>query len=110
MRKYQPSWTPTQHFNVSGKIFQCDGSIQTYLSTGVVAELGSNRIIQKSQVNLLNEEAETFETTAVEFQLMSLNGDVHTIIEILTVQKVTDDLKGLDWKKACGSWDSMKEV
>ena len=85
MRKYWLSWTPTQYFNVLGKIFQCDGSIQTYLSTGVVVELGSNRIIQKSQVNLLNEEAETFETTPAEFQLMSLNGEVHTIIEILTV-------------------------
>lgn len=58
-------------------------------------------MIQGSQVNVLNAAVETFETAPVEFQSMSLNGEVHMSIEACTTIKVTGELKALHWKKLC---------
>ena len=60
-------------------------------------------------MNVLDGALGTFETTSVGFQLMRLHGEVNTIIEACTINKVTGNLKALNWKKACG-WDHLREV
>ena len=41
---------------------------------------------------------------------MRLNGKVKVIIEAHTINKVTGNLKALNWKEACRSWDHLREV
>ena len=41
---------------------------------------------------------------------MRLNGKVKVIIEAHTINKVTGNLKALNWKETCRSWDHLREV
>ena len=53
-----------------------DASTKTYLNADVAAELGLQGDYQKTDVNVLNGQVESFFTMAVKFQLESLDGKV----------------------------------
>ena len=53
-----------------------DASTKTYINADVAAELGLQGSFQKTNVNVLNGQVETFLTMPVEFELESLDGKV----------------------------------
>ena len=55
-----------------------EASTKTYLNADVAAELELQGEPQKVTVNVLNGQTQTFETTPVEFELESMNGNVAT--------------------------------
>ena len=57
-----------------------DASTKTYINTDVAAELGLQGSFQKTNVNVLNGQVETFLTMPVALELESLNG---TLVDIL---------------------------
>ena len=65
-----------------------DASTKTYINADVAAELGLHGCVQKTNVNILNGQVETFLTMPVEFNLESLDGKVNTTISAFTTEKV----------------------
>ena len=57
---------------------------------------------QKVTVNVLNGQTETFETTPVEFELESMNGNVATKMSAFTAERVTGSMKVIKWEKHVG--------
>ena len=70
-----------------------DGSTQTYLNGDIAANLDLHGELWKSQVNVINGTAASFETASVEFTLRSMNGQVNNVIEAFTINDVTGDSK-----------------
>ena len=62
------------------------------------------------KVNVIKRTVATFETALVEFKLRSMNGQVNTVIEALTISDVTGDLKTVSWKAINRNWDHLKGV
>ena len=63
-----------------------EASMKMYLNADVAAELGLQGHPQSVTVNDLNGQTETFETTPVEVELESLNGNVKTTISAFTAE------------------------
>ena len=63
-----------------------DASTKTYINADVAAELGLQGCVQKTNVNVLNGQVETFLTMPVEFNLESLDGKVNTPINAFTTE------------------------
>ncbi|CAB4042746.1 Nucleotide-binding oligomerization domain-containing 2, partial [Paramuricea clavata] len=64
-----------------------DASTKTYINADVAAELGLHGNPQRTNVNVLNGQIETFLTMPVEFKLESLDGKVNTTMEAYTPKK-----------------------
>ena len=62
------------------------------------------------KVNVIKRTVATVETALVEFKLRSMNGQVNTVIEALTISDVTGDLKTVSWKAINRNWDHLKGV
>ena len=76
-----------------------EASTKTYLNVDVAAEHGLQGHPQSVTVNVLNGQTENFETTPVEVELESLDGNVMTIISAFTAERVTGNMKVIDWGK-----------
>ena len=76
-----------------------EASTKTYLNADVAAELGLQGHPESVTVNVLNEQTETFETTPVEVDFESLDGNVKNTINAFTVERVTGNMKVIDWGK-----------
>ena len=63
-----------------------DASTKTYVNADVAAELGLHGHPQRVNVNVLNGQIETFETTPVEFILESLDGNTFNVIASLLIE------------------------
>ena len=46
----------------------------------------------------------------MEFKLRSINGQVNTVIEALTISDVTGNLKTVSWEAINRNWDHLKGV
>ena len=76
-----------------------DVSTKTYLNSDVAAELGLQGNCQRVTVNVLNGRTETFETMPVEFEIESLDGSFIRRISAFTRDRVTGNLRIIDWGK-----------
>ena len=74
-------------------LLQSQGCIQKHINADVAAELGVQGHPQKVKVNVLNGKGETFETTAVECVLESLEGKSFKISALTTKLEVTRELQ-----------------
>ena len=87
-----------------------DASTKTYLNGDVAAELGLQGIPQKVTVNVLNNQVDTFETTPVKLELESLDGKVNMEISAFTADRVTGDMKAINWRKYAKEWTHLKGI
>ncbi|XP_078364043.1 uncharacterized protein LOC144648318 [Oculina patagonica] len=87
-----------------------EASTKTYLNADVAAQLELQGEPQKVTVNVLNGQTETFETTPVEFELESMNGNVTTKMSAFTAEGVTGSMKVIDWEKHVGKWTHLKGI
>ena len=87
-----------------------EASTKTYLNADVAAELGLQGHPQSVTVNVLNGQTETFETTPVEVELESLDGNVKTTISAFTAERVTGNMKVIDWGKYAAKCTHLKEI
>ena len=85
-------------------------STKTYLNADVAAELELQEEPQRVTVNVLDGQTETFETTPVEFELESMNDNVATKMSAFTAERVTGNMKVIDWKKHVGKWSHLKGI
>lgn len=76
-----------------------DASTKTYLNADVAAELGLQGRTEKVTVNVLNGQAETFETKPVSVELKSVTGSVSMTVSAYTVNRVTGNMPVVDWNK-----------
>ena len=61
-------------------------------------------------MNVLNLQTETFETTLLEVQLESLDGNVKTTINTFTAKQVTGNMKVIDWGKHAAKCTHFKGI
>ena len=87
-----------------------DASTKTYINADVAAELGLQGNLQRTNVNVLNGQIETFLTMPVEFKLESLDGKFNTTMEAYTTEKVTGDMKVVNWNQYAAKWSHLKDI
>ena len=87
-----------------------DASTKTYVNADIAAQLGIHGQAQRVNVNVLNGQVETFETVPVEFGLESVNGKVKTTISAFTTNRVTGDMKVINWAKQSKKWNHLKGI
>eukprot|EP00795_Rhopilema_esculentum_P017422 gene17422-9025_t len=87
-----------------------DGSTKTYLNSDVATELDLKGERQNVTVSMLNGVADSLETMPVEFQLESLDGKLKTQIQALTVNRVTGNLRAVNWIKMANNWKHLKDI
>eukprot|EP00795_Rhopilema_esculentum_P006549 gene6549-12041_t len=87
-----------------------DGSTKTYLNSDVATELDLKGERQNVTVSMLNGVADSLETMPVEFQLESLDGKLKTQIQALTVNRVTGNLRAVNWVKMANNWKHLKDI
>ncbi|CAB4034781.1 Hypothetical predicted protein, partial [Paramuricea clavata] len=87
-----------------------DANTKTYINADVAAELGLHGNLQRTNVNVLNGQIETFLTMPVEFKLESLDGKVNTTMEAYTTEKVTGDMKVVNWNQYATKWSHLKDI
>ena len=87
-----------------------EASTKTYLNADVAAEPGLQGHLQSVTANVLNGQTETFETTPVEVELESLDGNVKTTINAFTTERVTGNMKVIDWGKYAAKCTHLKGI
>lgn len=87
-----------------------DGSTKSYINADIIAELGIQAEFKKVKVNVLNGKTEVFETMPVTVTLESLNEQYKTEMNAFTTDKVTGNLKGIDWTNYQTKWGHLKEI
>ena len=87
-----------------------DGSTQTYLNTAVATELGLRSEPTTLTISTLNGQVKTFSATAVEVDIASVDGDLHSTLSARTIDRVTGDLQVVNWKKHGHSWRHLKNI
>ena len=87
-----------------------DASTKTYLNTDVASELGLKGKLQRINVNVLNSQVETFETSPVELLIESLDGNTTLKVTALTTSRVTRNMKVIDWVECAGRWPHLKNI
>ena len=65
---------------------------------------------QSVTANVLNGQTETFETTPVEVDLESLDGNVKTTINAFTAERVTGNMNVIDWGKYARKCTHLKGI
>ena len=87
-----------------------DASTKTYINSDVAAELGLQGQLQKVNVSVLNGHVEAFETSPVECTIESLDGRAAVTITALTADRVTGELKAIDWKSCAAKWAHLQHL
>ena len=90
--------------------FLDDASTKTYINSDVVAELGLQGCLQQVNVNVLNGHVETFQTLLVECTIESLDGKSKLTITAFIAEKVTGDLRAIDWGIFSGQWPHLQKL
>ena len=76
----------------------------------IAAELGIQTVTQKVKVNVQNGNTETFETMPVSVKLESINGQCQVDLSVFTADKVTGNLKAVNWSDYKNKWDHLKQI
>ena len=87
-----------------------EASTRTYIDADVAAELGLQGRSQKVTVNVLNGQTKTFETMPVKVELESLDGSVKTAINAFTAERVTGNMKAINWGAYAAKWTHLKDI
>ena len=87
-----------------------DATTDSYINADVSAELGLQGSLQKISVHVLNGKTETFESKPVEFTLESLDGNVDIKMSAMTTDRVTGDLKVVDWDNNKHKWNHLQNI
>ena len=87
-----------------------DASTKSYINADVAAELGLQGRTEKMTVNVLNGQVETFETKPINVELMSITGDVSTMVSACTVDRVTGNMPVVEWNKFKQQWSHLRNI
>ena len=87
-----------------------DASTKTYVNSDVAAELGLQGESRKVTVNVLNGQEDTFETMPVECGIESLDGRINVKITAFTANRVTDNMKAVNWARYAKDWIHLKDI
>jgi len=87
-----------------------DASTKTYINSDVAAELGLQGCLQQVNVSVLNGHVETFQTSPVECTIESLDGKSKLSITAFTAEKVTGDLRAIDWNTFSRQWPHLQKL
>ena len=58
----------------------------------------------------MNGECKSFQTIPVEFGLESVNGDVDIMVTAHTVNRVTGNMKVIQWSQHADDWSHLKHI
>ena len=87
-----------------------DASTKSYINADVAAELGLQGRTEKMTVNVLNGQVETFETKPINIELMSITGNVSTMVSACTVDRVTGNMPVVEWNKFKQQWSHLRNI
>ena len=87
-----------------------DASTKTYVNADIAAELGLQGQTERVTVNVLNGQAETFETKPVNVEVKSVSGNVNMVVNAYTVNRVTGNMPVVDWNKFKKQWPHLKNI
>ena len=87
-----------------------DASTKTYVNSDVAAELGLQECLQQVSVSVLKGHVETFETLPVQCIIESLDGKSKLNITAFTAEKVTGDIKAIDWSTFSRQWPHLQKL
>ena len=87
-----------------------EASTKTYINADAAAELGLQGRSQKVTVNVLNGQNETFDTMPVKVELESFDGSVKTAINAFTSERVTGNMKEINWGAYAAKWTHLKDI
>ena len=87
-----------------------DASTKTYIKGDVAAELGLQGESRKVTVNVLNGQEDTFETMPVECGIESLDGRINVKITAFTANRVTGNMKAVNWARYAKDWIHLKDI
>ena len=87
-----------------------DASTKTYINSDAAAELGAQGTAEKVTVNVLNGQVETFETSPIEIELKSINGNLNTKITAFTANRVTGNMPAFDWSQCTKQWPHLTHI
>ena len=85
-----------------------DASTKTYINADIAAELDPSG--QVESVNVLNCNIKAFETMPVSFELQSVNGRVSQKMSAFTAERVTGDMKVIQWDKHSSKYEHLKAL
>ena len=84
-----------------------DVSTKSYINADVAAELGLQGRTEKMTVN---GQVETFETKPINIELMSITGNVSTMVSACTVDRVTGNMPVVEWNKFKQQWSHLRNI
>ena len=88
-----------------------DGSTQTFINSDIVETLNLVRQEQTNiSVGVLNGTTENFRTSSVEFTISSMDRKKTFDISAMTTDRVTGDLKPIDWKHHAKKFAHLKSI
>jgi hypothetical protein len=87
-----------------------DASTRAYLNADVAAELGLAGEFESMSVRTLNGRVSTFQTTPVEVNIRSLDGVFESKVQAFTTERVTGDLKAVDWSLLGKRWRHLRSI
>ena len=87
-----------------------DASTKTYINADVAAELGIQGTTDTVTVNVLNGQVETFETSPIDIELKSVNGNLSRKFTAFTANRVTGNMTAFDWNQCIQQWPHLKHI
>ena len=85
--------------------------MQAQKHTSIVAsELGPKGEVREITVNVRNGQESAFKSMPVEFNLESVGGKTSTKVSGFTTDRVTGDLRPIDWRKQSRNWPHLKRL
>ena len=87
-----------------------DASTKSYINADVAAELGLQGRTEKITVNVLNEHVETFETKPINVELLSIAGNISTMVSACAVDRVTSNMRVVEWNKFKQQWSHLRNI
>ena len=87
-----------------------DGSTKTYVNSDIAAELNLKGTLERVNIGVLNGRSESLETMPVEFGLKSRDGKVDLKIHAFTADRVTGNMKAINWRSFANKWNHLKGI
>ena len=87
-----------------------DASSRTYLNGDIAAELGLKGTPHEITANVLNDNQERLDTTAVEFMISSCDGKLSKLASAYAAERVTGNMQVVDWSKHKHKWMHLKGI
>ena len=87
-----------------------DASTKTYINSDIAAELGLSGQVESVNMNVLNGNIKTFKTMPVTFELQSVNGRVTQSVSAFTAERVTGNMKVIQWGKHSTKYEHLKAL